>query len=191
MTRFLVTAAIALTFICSSALARGPYGQIQIGNWNGGAYTNDQSGQFSHCAAGTQYLSGVHFLVSVNNNMDWMLGFAHKGWQLKIGEVIPLELTFDGRTPVHVYGNAIQTAFVVVQMPPNSQLVQQFRNATQMTALAKGQLFTFNLTATSHLLPALVNCMNQAKSGVALSSIVIKERTRRPPSASRPTGPTG
>ncbi|XIA65443.1 hypothetical protein ACFIOY_03690 [Bradyrhizobium sp. TZ2] len=49
------------TFVGSNAEARGPYGSINVGNWKGGAYTNDQTGAFSHCAAGAQYASGIYF----------------------------------------------------------------------------------------------------------------------------------
>ena len=34
--------------IVEGAQARGPYGSIGVGNWKGGAYTNDKDGSFSH-----------------------------------------------------------------------------------------------------------------------------------------------
>ena len=48
-------------FASSNAEARGPYGSISVGNWKGGAYTNDETGSFTHCAAGARYASGVFF----------------------------------------------------------------------------------------------------------------------------------
>ena len=36
-------------------------------NWKGGAYTNDQTGEFSHCAAGASYQSGIYFVVTEGN----------------------------------------------------------------------------------------------------------------------------
>ena len=50
----------------SSAEARGPYGSISVGNWQGGAFTNDQTGAFSHCAAGAAYDSGIYFMVTID-----------------------------------------------------------------------------------------------------------------------------
>ncbi|TMJ23150.1 MAG: serine protease, partial [Alphaproteobacteria bacterium] len=43
----------------SIAHAAGPFGTIHVGAWNGGAYTDDNTGNFSHCAAGSEYASGV------------------------------------------------------------------------------------------------------------------------------------
>jgi hypothetical protein len=51
---------------CPDSEARGPYGSIKVGNWKGGAYTDDKLGSFSHCAAGAPYVSGIFFLVLVN-----------------------------------------------------------------------------------------------------------------------------
>jgi hypothetical protein len=58
-----------------NALAAGPYGNIYVGNWNGGAYTDDKSGAFSHCVAGTTYASGVTVLVGQNAQGAWLIGF--------------------------------------------------------------------------------------------------------------------
>jgi len=62
-----VVAALCLIAAPSTPAPRGPYGSINVGNWKGGAYTNDQSGAFSHCAAGTQYESGIYFVVTIND----------------------------------------------------------------------------------------------------------------------------
>src|SRR6185295_16575368 len=35
-------------FVNSNADARGPSGSISVGNWKGGAYTNDETGSFTH-----------------------------------------------------------------------------------------------------------------------------------------------
>ena len=64
-----IVAALSLSLIAiSTAQARGPYGSINVGNWKGGAYTDDQTGAFSHCAAGTSYTSGIYFVVTIDNS---------------------------------------------------------------------------------------------------------------------------
>src|ERR1700676_1878005 len=124
----------------SNAEARGPYGSINVGNWKGGAYTNDQTGLFSHCAAGTPYLSGIYFVVSIDNASGWSLGFVHEKGNLTTGQAFPIELTFDGQTPFNVHGVPISNKMVTVPMPSNSALIAQFRKAKAMTAFTQGQL---------------------------------------------------
>jgi S1-C subfamily serine protease len=163
-----IAALLCTIFAGSNADARGPYGSISIGNWQGGAYTNDQTGSFSHCAAGARYASGVYFLVMIDNSGGWSLGFMHEQWRLTTGEAFPLTLTFDGQQPFNVHGVPIADKLVRVPMPSNSALISQFRRAKAMTAYTQGQLFQFNLDQSGQLLPVLANCVAKTKqSGVA------------------------
>ncbi len=154
---------LGVVFAGSDGEARGPYGSINIGNWKGGAYTNDGDGTFSHCAAGASYASGVNFLVMIDRDGGWALGFAHEQWKLRIGEAFPLSLTFDGQQPFNVHGIPISDKLVRVPMPINSALISQFRRAKAMTAFTQGQLFQFNLDQSGQLLPALVHCVAKIK----------------------------
>lgn len=169
--KFRVAAVAALVLAAlagSNATARGPYGSISVGNWKGGAYTDDQTGSFSHCAAGASYASGIYFLVMIDHTGGWSLGFMHEQWRLTTGQAFPLTLTFDGQQPFNVHGVPIADKLVRVSMPVNSALIGQFRRAKTMTAYTQGQLFQFNLNQTGQLLPVLVNCVAKIKqSGLA------------------------
>jgi hypothetical protein len=123
-----VVAIVALwvaMFAGSNAEARGPYGSINIGNWKGGAYT-DQTGAFTHCAAGSQYASGIYFMVMIDKGGGWSLALAHDKWSLKTGEAFPLTLTFDCQQPFNVHGVPIAEKLVRVPMPITSSLITSF-----------------------------------------------------------------
>src|SRR5882757_8139907 len=92
-----VVTALGLIATLSTSSARGPYGSINVGNWKGGAYTHDQSGAFTHCAAGAQYASGIYFAVTIDNKAAWNLGFAHEDWEFANAQAFPIVLTFDGQ----------------------------------------------------------------------------------------------
>ena len=163
-----IAALLCTIFASSNADARGPYGTISVGNWQGGAYTNDQTGSFSHCAAGARYASGVYFVVMIDGSGGWSLGFMHEQWRLTTGEAFPLTLTFDGQQPFSVHGVPVADKLVRVPMPSNSSLIAQFRKAKAMTAYTQGQLFQFNLDQTGQLLPVLAHCVAKvSQSGVA------------------------
>ncbi len=150
---------VLLMLSASSVTARGPYGSVKIGNWSGGAFTNDQTGAFTGCVASAPYRSGITVFVMVSANVTWNLGFLHNGWSLKPGSTFPIVLTFDGRPPFNVDGRVISAHSVSVDMPDTSDLIKQFRASTTMSAFAQGNLFQFSLDKTSILLPALVNCV--------------------------------
>ena len=152
----------------SSAEARGPYGSISVGNWQGGAFTNDQTGAFSHCAAGAAYDSGIYFMVMIDQGAGWSLAFQHPKWSFTTNQAFPIVLTFDGQGPFNVQGVAIGQSLVRVPMPANSALIAEFRKAKTMSAFTQGQLFQFKLDQTAALLPTLANCVAVVKQqGVA------------------------
>lgn len=170
MKRSAVVAAVLLSVFATiwSAEARGPYGSISVGNWKGGAYTNDQTGEFSYCSAGSIYRSGIFFMVMIDAASTWSLAFAHDSWNFAVGQSFPIALTFDGQAPFNVHGVAIGDKLVRVPMPANSSLISQFRKARGMTAYTQGQLFQFNLDQTAQLLPTLAQCVASVKqTGVA------------------------
>ena len=147
----------------STADAAGPFGTVTVGNWHGGAYTDDKTGALTHCAAGATYQSGIYFMVSMGQDFSWTLGFAHENWQLTTGQAFPLAMTFDGQQAINVQGMPIGTHMVSVAMPANSALVGQFRKAKVMSLFAQRQLFQFTLNQTAQLLPALLNCIQSVK----------------------------
>ncbi len=158
--------ALSGVLLASKAIAAGPFGNIHVGNWNGGAYTSDSDGSFSHCAASANYKSGVTVLVS-QNHAGWLLGFAHPAWQLSKGETFPVDVTFDGQAQFHFFGTAANQTVVTMIFPPGPAM-EQFRKAHLMAVVGKGQVFQFDLTATGQLLPTIANCYSRSKTaGVA------------------------
>lgn len=155
-------------FATSNADARGPYGSISVGNWKGGAFTSDTSGEFTSCSALSPYKSGITVYVIVGANMNWRLGFSSERWNLTTGQNFPIVLTFDGQQPFNVSAGVLGPTLVAVDMPDNSSLITQFRKSKTMSAFTQGQLFQFDMTGTSALLPTLVNCVSKTKNlGVA------------------------
>ena len=176
----------SLPLCCATALGAGPLIRVDVGNWHGGSYTFDATGQFSHCAVSAQYSSGLIFSVAVSNNYTWRLGFTDPTWALNVGSNIPVDLTFDGKGPYHLYARVQASNFVVIEMPTTSEVVRRFRGAFQMTAFATGQTFPLNLTDSSTALPALVDCVRHYVGVPPVQAV-----TNVPPASSPlPPGPT-
>lgn len=182
MRRAILCAIAAIALANSPTEAKGPYGNIRVGNWSGGAYTDNNSGQFANCIASAPYLSGISVFVVVSSQYNWSLGFSHNSWRLQQGEAFPIILTFDGQSPFNVTGRAISNDLVIVPMPNNSSLITQFRKSKAMSAFTKGQLFQFKLDATSVLLPSLVNCVKQINErGMAAAQDFTHKPAAKPP----------
>src|SRR5713226_550641 len=118
--------AILLAWVATACNAAGPTRPFQLGRWSGGAYTNDQTGAFSHCAALVPYNSGIVMLATVNRSFHWSLGFADPRWALTPKAQIPIELHFDGGPAFTVVGSVLAPTVVEVPMPDNSRLINTF-----------------------------------------------------------------
>jgi S1-C subfamily serine protease len=144
------------------SFAAGPFGTIHVGNWHGGAYTNDNDGSFSHCAALSSYASGISVVISYNAKNQWLMGFASSKFHLTKGETFPIDLTFDGESQVRLFGTAVSDQLISAIMVPNA--LRDFRKATLMVAVARGSTFQFALNSAGPLLPVLSNCVTKVKT---------------------------
>jgi len=163
-----VSLVLAGALLAFPALAAGPYAKFSVGNWSGGAFTNNQTGAFSHCAVSASYKSGVSMHASLNGNYGWNLGFSNRAWGLTPGAEVPMEMVFDRNDTVRINAKAAQPQLVVVTMPANSDIVRAFRGAEFLEATMLGARYTFRLTSTADIMPALLDCV-KANAGVKVA----------------------
>jgi hypothetical protein len=152
----------AILFVAATAAnAGGPHERVVIGSWSGGSYTNDKTGQFTHCAVSARYKSGVTMFASIGRDYGWKIGFSHPTWKLIPGTEIPVRLSFDGRSYIDVKAEPLDQNFFVIPMPDNSALIQAFRVASEMNMKILGKSFDFYLTKTSAMIPELAGCVRR------------------------------
>jgi hypothetical protein len=156
---------VALSLLLApTAQAAGPYGKIVVGNWSGGAFTDDATGAFSHCAVNAGYRNGTRMFTSITADFKWLVGFAHPNWKLKPGSKLALQLVFDRSARIDVTADVKTSSLLTIAMPADSQLIRAFRHGSYLELVANDQRLTFALTSTSEMLPALVECARQSAS---------------------------
>ncbi|WFU81154.1 trypsin-like peptidase domain-containing protein [Bradyrhizobium sp. CIAT3101] len=155
-------AALLQMCLSGSADAKGPFGSVNVGNWIGGAFSSDETGAFSHCAATAPYASGVILVVSQNAAGTWSLAFASPGYHFNKGENAAIDVTFDGQEQARLYATAYQSNMLTAIMPLN--VVRTFQKASLMVATAGRAVLNFDLTSTGPLIAALANCVTKVKA---------------------------
>lgn len=162
----ILLAAVVVSVSASLAYAKGPFGRIHVGQWAGGAYTYDNTGGFSHCAAGVQYLNGIFLMLSQNADNVWSLGFGDQKFRLVVGDTLPIDLTFDGRTQIHLFGSVLKPDLMVAILPPST--LNLLRKSHLMAAQLRSATFQFNLAGSGTVVPIIANCVTKTKmAGVA------------------------
>jgi S1-C subfamily serine protease len=154
--------AVSLLCAVGPAEAAGPFGTIRVGNWSGGAFTDDSNGKFSHCAASTPYANGMTLLVGQNSSNAWLLGFANPAFRFKKGENLTIDTTFDGQAEVRLFAVATSEVMVTSVLPTN--VARAFQKASLMVAVARGTPFQFSLTSTAPMITAVANCVTRVKA---------------------------
>ena len=160
-------AVIAAALLSSSAFAAGPFGTIHVGNWQGGAYTNDTTGAFSHCSAGTGFANGLNLLISQNTDRMWIIGFVSLNWNFPDGQQAPLNITFDGQSQFRLFGTAIQHKLISAVLP--NPALNVLRKSRLMVVTDSNQhSANFDLAMVGKLVPVIATCVDRMKAnGVA------------------------
>src|SRR5262249_49837816 len=138
-----------------------------VGNWGGGAYTNDTTGAFSHCAASSNYLNGLQLGLSQNAEGTWSIGFASPTWNLPEGQSTPVDLTFDGQSQFRIFTTSTHQKLITAILPVPALNV--LRKSHLMVAGSTSQHpVQFDLAMVGKLLAIIANCVDQMKiNGVA------------------------
>ncbi len=147
----------AMTLVSNSASAE-KIAELKAGAWNGGAYSNNETGQFSHCAASARYKSGTTLLFSVTRTGKWSMGFANDAWSVTPGSTYDLAYRVDNGRIMRGVARARNGGVVQVFLPPKSKLFSHFRTGEMLHVAAANRVMKFNLTNTSKLLQKLVRC---------------------------------
>lgn len=129
------------------------------GNWVIGAYSNESTGEFSHCAASAQYNSGIALVFSISRSYDWSLGFASAAWSLQPEANYPLDLSIDGVPVLSKDAVAISSDMAMLHLADSSALFELFRRGQILTVSGAGQRIPFALTDTAKILPRLLVCV--------------------------------
>jgi len=161
MKRIIAFSILALIACAASPTqAKGPFGSIKLSNWIGGAYTDDKTGSFSHCGAGTSYQNGVSLVVSENVQGQWTILLSHPSFNYKTGEAVQFDVIFDGQHQVRLFGNAPAPQVVVAPLPSNTFL----RKSHLMVAEINGATYQFQLNSIDRILSIVENCVVKSKS---------------------------
>jgi Trypsin-like peptidase domain len=145
---------------CSvTSFAGGPFGIIDVGRWQGAAYTNDK-GPFSYCIAVSKTAGGIGLVIAQHTDRSWLIGFADATWHLPEGQSVPIVLTFDGQ---QFEISATAREKVIAGTLP-SQALNAFRKSRLLVATASKRTIQFDLAAAGNVVPAIEYCVDRMKT---------------------------
>lgn len=135
-----------------------PGSSFSSGNWVGAAYTDDQTGQFSHCVISAGYRSGDQLFFSVNRDASVGVGVANPSLGLQPGTTFPVALFVDRRAPFYGTATAINDQFAVLQIPDFQRAMTALKKGYSLRVEALGRTGSYDLSGTFRALEATRQC---------------------------------
>ncbi len=184
-------AAIALAVLVlgsGSVDAAGPLRSFKLGFWSGGAYTDERTGDFTHCSAGVAYDSGINMFILVTAGYRWWLGFIDPHWAFSPRTRLEVELRLDGGAPFPRFATVPSGQLLLVPLPDNSGVIDRLRQSSQLSLIAQGEAFRFELSETAAVLDELRGCVRssaalaaRASSAPSPTAASASSETKQPP----------
>ena len=160
--RIAAIVAVASVLWSSSASAAGPIRGFRAGLWTGGAYTDDRTGDFTHCSAGVAYDSGINMFILVTGEHRWWLGFINPQWSFTPHAKMPVELRFDGGPRLAMVATVPSRLIVLVPLPSDPRLIDRLGRSAELILVAEGRSFFFQLSGTPAVTAELKTCVQKS-----------------------------
>lgn len=175
-----VVLSVALLLSASGAGAK-TIKKIEAPNsWYANAYSSDDTGEFSHCAASAPYRNGTTLFVSINNTFDWQIAFLNDAWRLTPNASSVVFIKIDNAPWKSYSALALASDFLVINVPTGEQeMIDLFRFGRTMQIKFDTWEYFFELSGTSKLLVILARCVDDQ-----LRPKNVAEKPRKEPDSS-------
>lgn len=147
---------LLLGIVCSASAYAG---EFSIRGWQGKAYFDDETGEFSHCAISNEYESGTRLIFSITKDGEFVLGFSNRKWRFRIGDRYPVNLFVDRRDLGRYEAVANTENAVFVFLPYSEDLIRLLRKGRALQIDASRETLRYELTGTSAALPRVQDCV--------------------------------
>jgi hypothetical protein len=159
--------ATASALLASSPASAATIQTYKVANWDVGAYSNNNTGRFTHCAASGRYRNGLTLIFSVTEKLDWGISFLNPEWNIREGRVIDIEYQIDNGRVNRATARAVSSRQIVAKLPDSADLFNQFRYGSRLlVSINDGRSVPFNLSDTNAMLTEVLRCANRHKGYV-------------------------
>lgn len=126
--------------------------------WEGAAYTDDQSGQFSHCVVSAPYKSGDTLFISFTKSKTLIVGVSNDEFEFDLNRSIPVTIYVDRREPIYATANPVSSTMVTLSMPNFDQAMRYIQMGRTMKIEGRQFSGAYDLTGTKVALERTYKC---------------------------------
>jgi hypothetical protein len=164
MKRFRLVAVIGLCACLSTARA-ATIEEFNIRGWIVGAYSDNRTGYFSHCATSVPFRSGTTLLFHLSRTYQWSMGLYNPVWRSTPGNAINLMYYIDNDPPIRVRAVVNNLGVVSIPLADSRALFEKFKRGRRLYVVDSRERFGFDLANSSKALEAVYNCVQRHSVG--------------------------
>lgn len=135
-----------------------PGTRFDHGYWAGAAYSDDYSGEFSHCVVSAEYVSGDILYLSVTSGATVVVGVGNPSFRFTVGESFPVSIYIDRRRPFHARANAGGSDFVTLEISDFDRGMTAIQRGINMRIVSDKFTGNYSLQGTSRALDKALRC---------------------------------
>lgn len=144
--------------------------KIKVGNWEGGAYTDDNTNSFLSCIVGTTFVNGTYFNISSFAHGGTGIGVFAPSLQLQVGEPITGTLKIDDRYFSSFEGRAISETGVSIIFSEADPVFEALRRGRMLTLTSRFGIVYYDLKDTAKALTELKRCADKYRPFARVNS---------------------
>lgn len=132
--------------------------EFSADNWNGLAFTSDETGDFTHCSVYASYQDGSSLYISYEAGDSWYFSVANTGWKLDEGGSYPIKLKVDGRGRLEGTGNVLGPTQIGLPVEAGDPFLGQLKRGNRLVVTLQDQDYTFELSNSTKAMNAVRDC---------------------------------
>lgn len=153
--------ALFATVLAPVAAQAAQIERIKIGNWEGGAYTDDKTNSFLSCVVGTTFINGTYFNISAFPFGGTGIGIFAPTLKMEVGTPITGNLKIDHRYFNTFEGRAISESGISISFADGDPIFEALRRGRLLTLNSNVGVVQYDLTDTARALSELKKCVER------------------------------
>lgn len=161
MKRSLKTLATAVAVLLPAVAHAALIERVKVGNWEGGAYTDDNTNAFLSCTVGTNFVNGTYFAISSFALGGTGISIFSPTFKLQPAEATSGNLRIDDRYFTSFQGRAISETGFSILFVESDPIFEALRRGRLLTVTSSVGMAQYDLTDTARALTALKACVTK------------------------------
>jgi len=135
--------------------------KIKVGNWEGGAYTDDNTNSFLSCVVGTTFVNTTYFNISAFPFGGTGIGIFAPTLKLEVGTPITGNVKIDDRYFNTFEGRAITESGISISFADGDPIFEALRRGRLLTLTSSVGVVQYDLTDTARALSEVKKCVEK------------------------------